>query len=60
MALKIYGAPISTCTARIVIVYHEKQIPFKLIIVEFQKGEHQVPVFLKHQPFGQIPYIVRF
>ncbi|KIM40726.1 hypothetical protein M413DRAFT_19258 [Hebeloma cylindrosporum] len=57
MVLKLYGSPVSTCTRRVAIVLHEKQVPFELHPIDFAKGEHKSPEFLTHQPFGQVPYI---
>jgi glutathione S-transferase len=59
MVLKLYGYPQSTCTRRVATVLHEKKVPFELVVVDLMKGEHKTPEFLKNQPFGQIPYIVR-
>lgn len=58
MVLKLYGPPLSTCTRRVAIVLHEKQVPFELHPINFAKGEHKAPEFLARQPFGQAPYIV--
>ncbi|THU96113.1 glutathione S-transferase [Dendrothele bispora CBS 962.96] len=55
MVLKLYGAPMSTCTKRVAVVLHEKKIPYELISVDFAKIKE--PEFLVKQPFGQIPYI---
>ncbi|PPQ98158.1 hypothetical protein CVT26_003204 [Gymnopilus dilepis] len=57
MVLKLYGSPFSTCTKRVAVVLHEKQVPFELIPVDYAKGEHKTPEFLDKQPFGQMPYI---
>ncbi|KAG7089078.1 hypothetical protein E1B28_010787 [Marasmius oreades] len=57
MVLKIHGHPISTCTARVAVVCHEKQIPYEFVLVDFGKGDHKAPAFTEHQPFGQVPYI---
>jgi len=58
MVLRLYGSPISTCTRRVAMVLHEKQVPFKLHPIDLAKGEHKAPEFLARQPFGQVPYIV--
>ncbi|CAA7269449.1 unnamed protein product [Cyclocybe aegerita] len=57
MVFKLYGSPISTCTKRVALVLHEKQVPFEFHPIDFSKGEHKAPEFVKHQPFGQVPYI---
>ncbi|KAI0092235.1 glutathione transferase [Irpex rosettiformis] len=58
MVLKLVGNPLSTCTRRVAIILKEKQVPFEFVLVDFAKGEHKSPEFLKNQPFGQVPYIV--
>jgi glutathione S-transferase len=57
--LKLYGAKIATCTRRVGTVLHELNVPFELIEVDVMGGAHKTPEYLKKQPFGQIPYIVR-
>jgi len=57
MVLKIYGVPFSTCVRRVAVVCKELDIPYELITVQFAKGEHKSPEFLKKQPFGQIPVV---
>jgi glutathione S-transferase len=59
MALKLYGTARSTCTRRVALVLHEKKVPFELVEVDLGKGENKSPEYLKKQPFGQVPYIVR-
>ncbi|KAF9559272.1 thioredoxin-like protein [Agrocybe pediades] len=57
MVLKLYGHPLSTCTQRVAVVLHEKQVPFVFHIVDMAKGEHKSAEYLNKQPFGQVPYI---
>ncbi|EDR09231.1 uncharacterized protein LACBIDRAFT_296671 [Laccaria bicolor S238N-H82] len=57
MVFKLYGVAFSTCTKRVAIVLHEKNVPFEFHPIDFAAGEHKSPEFLKHQPFGQVPYI---
>ncbi|KAF8972268.1 glutathione S-transferase [Flammula alnicola] len=57
MVLKLYGSALSTCTRRVAVVLHEKQVPFEFHNVDLSKGEHKTPEYLKKQPFGQVPYI---
>lgn len=40
-------------------VLKEKNVPFEFYPVDLLKGEHKDTGFLAHQPFGQVPYIVR-
>ncbi|KAF5339184.1 hypothetical protein D9611_011203 [Ephemerocybe angulata] len=57
MVLTLYGLSFSTCTKRVATVMHEKQVPFKLVQVDYLKNEHKSPAFLEKQPFGQVPYL---
>ncbi|KAJ2928734.1 hypothetical protein H1R20_g8379, partial [Candolleomyces eurysporus] len=57
MVLKLYGWPKSTCTQRVAMVLHEKNVPFEFVMVDLFKGESKTPQYLEHQPFGQVPYI---
>ncbi|PFH48361.1 hypothetical protein AMATHDRAFT_150070 [Amanita thiersii Skay4041] len=57
MVLKLYGFNLSTCTRRVGVVLHEKNVPFEFYEVDLYKGEHKSPAYLEKQPFGQVPYI---
>ncbi|TXG63476.1 hypothetical protein EZV62_010470 [Acer yangbiense] len=57
MALKLYGAPMSTCTTRVTISLYEKDLDFELIPVDLFAGEHKQPPFLSKNPFGLIPVL---
>jgi glutathione S-transferase len=35
----------------------EKNVPYKLVLVDMSNGEHKSPEHLEKQPFGQVPYI---
>jgi glutathione S-transferase len=59
MVLKLYGSPVSICTRRVALVLREKEVPYEFILVDLPKAEHKTPEYLKKQPFGQVPYIVR-
>jgi hypothetical protein len=58
MAFKLHGYPKSTCTRRVALVARERNIPYELIPVSVQTGEHTQEAHLSHHPFGQVPYIV--
>jgi glutathione S-transferase len=60
MVFKLYGAAFSTCTKRVAIVLHEKNVPFQFPHIDFATGQHKSPEFLNYQPFGQVPYILSF
>nr|GAT50866.1 predicted protein [Mycena chlorophos] len=57
MVVKLYGAPLSTCTRRVATILHELQIPFELIFVDVRSGNNKTEAYKKNQPFGMIPYI---
>jgi Glutathione S-transferase len=59
MVLKLYGWPKSTCTQRVATTLQEKKVPYEFIMVDLFKGESKTAEYLKKQPFGQVPYIVR-
>lgn len=58
MAFKLHGYPKSTCTRRVALVARERSIPYELIPVSVQTGEHTQETHLSHHPFGQVPYII--
>lgn len=58
MVVKLYGSSMSTCTRRVAVVLHEKQVPFEFCSIDLMKGEHKTLQYLKKQPFGQVPYFV--
>ncbi len=50
MTIKVYGNKKSTCTQRVVLALHEKEIfDYELVTVDLQKGEHKRPEFLQLQ-----------
>ncbi|KAL9235780.1 hypothetical protein vseg_010516 [Gypsophila vaccaria] len=55
MVVKLYGLPMSTCTARAMICLEEKHVEFELVPVNLFNSEHKRPSFLSKNPFGQIP-----
>ncbi|KAK6940952.1 Glutathione S-transferase, N-terminal [Dillenia turbinata] len=57
MGLKVYGVPMSACTARVLACLHEKGLEFEFVPVNFFGGEHKQPPFLEKNPFGQIPVL---
>jgi hypothetical protein len=59
MVLKLFGYPRTTCTPQVAIVLVEKKVPFEFVSIDLTKGQHKAPEYLAHQPFGQLPYIVR-
>ncbi|XP_058084148.1 glutathione S-transferase F13-like [Magnolia sinica] len=56
MELKLYGAPMSTCVARVLACLYEMGADFELVPVNVPAGEHKQPSYLATKnPFGQIP-----
>lgn len=58
MTLKLYGYPASHSVRIVAMTLTEKKVPFELITVGMEVGEHKSPAFLEKQPFGQVPVIV--
>ncbi|PIA33051.1 hypothetical protein AQUCO_04200063v1 [Aquilegia coerulea] len=56
-AVKVYGMPLSSCTARVLTCLIEKGVEYELITLNLAVGEHKQPSFLAKQPFGQIPVL---
>ena len=59
MVLKLYGKYGSPWVRLVAAVLHEKQVPFELVSVDLDNGEHKSPEYLAKHPYGQVPYIVR-
>ncbi|KLO14538.1 glutathione S-transferase [Schizopora paradoxa] len=57
MVLKLYGSVLATCTQRVLVVAKYLDLEVELIGIDFGKGEHKSPEYLKKQPFGQVPYL---
>ncbi|KAH9623747.1 hypothetical protein KSS87_016392 [Heliosperma pusillum] len=55
MGVKLYGLPMSTCTARAMICLEEKQVNYEFLHVDLFTAQHKQPTFLSKNPFGQIP-----
>ncbi|XP_058083819.1 glutathione S-transferase F13-like [Magnolia sinica] len=56
MAMKLYGHPMSTCTARVLASLYEMDADFELVIVNVQARENKHPSYLATKnPFGKIP-----
>ncbi|KAF9475962.1 glutathione S-transferase [Pholiota conissans] len=57
MVLKLHGFFMSTCTRRVAMVLHEKNVPFEFVPVDITKGEQKKPEYLEKHPFGVVPYL---
>ena len=58
MVLKFYVSANSPNARLVAVVLHEKKVPFEVIELDFDK-DLKSPKYLKLQPFGQEPTIVR-
>lgn len=58
MVLKLYGIYRSPSVRLVAAVLLEKQVPYELVVIDYDNREHKTPEYLTKQPFGQIPYIV--
>jgi glutathione S-transferase len=57
MVYKLHGVGMSTCTQRVLIAATEAGLEVQVVPVDFAKGEHKSPEFMKLQPFGQVPVL---
>ncbi|XP_008805761.2 probable glutathione S-transferase GSTF1 [Phoenix dactylifera] len=55
MGVKVYGATMSTCTARVLLCLEEMGAEYELVPIDFSTGEHKQPAHLARNPFGQVP-----
>ncbi|XP_031484939.1 glutathione S-transferase-like [Nymphaea colorata] len=55
MGLKVYGMPMSPCTATVLALLAEKGLDYELVPINVRAGQHKQPSFLALNPFGQIP-----
>lgn len=56
--LELYHAHASTCSQRVRQALFEKQLPYESRLLDFAKGEHIAPEFLKINPNGTVPALV--
>lgn len=59
MVLKLYGFTLATCTQRVLVVAKQLNVPIEVINVDLLAREHKSPEYLKKQPFGLVPVLVR-
>ncbi|KAI7745547.1 hypothetical protein M8C21_006722 [Ambrosia artemisiifolia] len=55
MAIKLYGAVVSTNTLRVMACLAEKDLHYEFINIDLSNKEHKSPGFLSRNPFGQVP-----
>lgn len=60
MVLKLYGSRWSPNAKRVAIVLLEKKVPFQAIEVDMINKEHKTAAYIEKQPYGEVPYIVRY
>lgn len=56
--LELYNAAASTCSQRVRQALHEKGLQYVDRVLDFAKGEHITPEFLKLNPNGTVPALV--
>ncbi|KAJ9543006.1 hypothetical protein OSB04_022713 [Centaurea solstitialis] len=55
MAIKVFGAQLSTATLRVRAALAEKDLDYEFVNVDMAAKEHKKPEFLSRNPFGQVP-----
>lgn len=55
--VKIHGSWMSTCSQRVLLVAHEKELDIRLELVDTATKQHKTEQYLHKQPFGQIPVL---
>lgn len=55
--IRVYGAPPSGHTHRVLLLLSLLDLPHEFIKVDLAKGEHKRPEFLAKNPFGLVPVI---
>ncbi|CAO2202827.1 unnamed protein product [Urochloa humidicola] len=53
--VKVFGHPMSTNVARVLVCLEEVGAEYELVTVDFLAGEHNVPDHVARNPFGKIP-----
>ncbi|CAL4976297.1 unnamed protein product [Urochloa decumbens] len=53
--VKVFGHPLSTNVARVLVCLEEVGAEYELVTVDFLAGEHNVPDHVARNPFGKIP-----
>lgn len=61
MVVKLHGVSQSTCVRRVAVVLKELNVPYEIVPVAVQSGEHKSEKYLSEmQPFGVIPVLVSY
>ncbi|KAJ3021598.1 hypothetical protein HKX48_008167 [Thoreauomyces humboldtii] len=53
----LYGMSVSTCTQKVLMALHEKNIPFEFVNINVLKREQKLPKHVARHPFGKIPVL---
>ncbi|CAO2173685.1 unnamed protein product [Urochloa humidicola] len=53
--VRVFGHPMSTNVARVLVCLEEVGAEYELVTVDFLTGEHNVPDHVARNPFGKIP-----
>ncbi|WVZ92606.1 hypothetical protein U9M48_038655 [Paspalum notatum var. saurae] len=53
--MKVFGHPLSTNVARVLVCLEEVGAEYELVTLDFLAGEHNVPDHVARNPFGKIP-----
>ncbi|BAB64059.1 putative glutathione transferase [Oryza sativa Japonica Group] len=55
MAMKVYGLPMSTNVARVLVCLEEAGEQYEVVPIDFSIAEHKSPEHTSRNPFGQVP-----
>ncbi|KAG8045129.1 hypothetical protein GUJ93_ZPchr0008g12389 [Zizania palustris] len=55
MAMKVFGQPMSTNVARVLVCLEEAGVKYEVVPVDFATAEHKSPEHTSRNPFGQVP-----
>lgn len=53
--MKLYGHPFSSCTRKVMITLHEKNIQYDFVLVDLMKGEQKSAANMARNPYGVVP-----
>lgn len=62
MGVKVYGPPMSTCTARVISTLEEMGADYEVVPIDFAAGEHKQPAHLARNvlPFARLFLLLFF
>lgn len=53
--MKLFGHPFSSCTRKVMITLHEKNIKYDFVLVDLTKGEQKSAAHMARNPYGVVP-----